>query len=1061
MFPCQTCLRESERIDQYNKHQLEHRADHEMKFACRYSNCNFISPTYLGFKQHLLRDHKYADEGHFKCHYKGCEFICRNVDILKRHYNEHIQETSVGIICPFCPSTDQKFNSKGSYNVHVTKFHNDLYESHSYSPPDNISEQLDISSELPPRELMVPDVSQSNHLPEMETDSSTDSLHQNTDGPEKSNETNFVHAPIERNESGCSEIIQNPHLDDDHSASEFPPEVIQTETRVSAPYQSTSEMIIRNPQSAMIAPRNKRKMNSETTTRSTKEICSNASLADRRREVIFATKSKRKNCSEMTALHAKKFRTEPPLSTNNIANENIKNDTIKQYGRSLISLTLESHATEPVIQTMIDNNYQVFESCRNHFFDSISSFELADRDKRCILDGFKKSFTPMTEMFDPNSGCFRSTFRRNQFYDTNFDFVPPQRIFICNPNGEITDFSYSYVPIFETLRVMLKNEDIRQYCENSNVKSNNKGFFDIKDGNVVKDNEFFQQENIILLGLFQDAFELCSPIGSHKKKHKMLGFYLTILNLAPHLRSKLKNIKLLLLCKETYQKDYGWDEILRILIRDLKRLETEGITIGCGNGEFVNFKGSIVVVFGDNLGSHSIGGFCESFNKCLYICRYCDMTMPEFLQNPLLVRPFRTLGKYDKCVSDVAKTKKLHVKGIKKRSKLDELEHFEVMKPGLSPCVDHDIYEGFAAFDMWLCINHFVKEGYIRIGFLNYRLNDLRLKKGGKIFIPKVSLKTRKTKQSKLIGTASQIKRLINIFPVVVADAMKKRAYFDPVWRMFLALRNVCSLASASAMSRGQVSLFKTYCEEYIKLRVKCFPKVQLRPKHKYLMHYFDLIHHFGPPSKNSTLRFEGKHNYFKQAAEQIQNYKDITQTLAVHHERMQSINDNSCAPFCEPFVSKRYDVNDYDDTVSAKLFEYFGSDFVSQLLVSERITVCGTTYEKDMMLCVDKSKYGNFVTCKISLILVSLDHSDVFFLGNTNEVVKNDDFGIYKFVEYASHEMRCKELSIFSHSNLLSPEPFLQTEIKSVPVLLAKYEPFDPQLWMYVSTCVTGSDST
>ncbi|KAJ8671532.1 hypothetical protein QAD02_002791 [Eretmocerus hayati] len=958
MFLCQTCSREFEHINSYNKHQIEHRNDDKVQIACRYSECNVISVSYLGFKQHLLREHKNADEGWYKCRYKDCKFVCINIDILKNHYSQHVQQTIDGIVCPFCISANKKCSSKASYNVHVTKFHNELYKSHSFSPTDEILEELNLSAQASLSESVNQNVPLSSNLPETESDRSTSSPYRITNETEDSNVSNFTQCFVDTGKGSCSEIIHDlPYFDYSSPVDSFPLVEIESEVRASTSCQSTSTTIPGN---------------SKTTQ--------------------HASKGERKRCSEMTTRNSKKFCTNPTITNHRrvlAPNQNVKSDTIKQYARILISLTSESHATEPVIQTMIDNNYQIFENCKDHFYESISNSELGDRDKQCILDGFKESFAPMSEMFDPKSGCFRSTFMRNKYFDTNFDYVPPQRIFICNPNGEVTEFNYSYVPIFETLKVMLKNKEIREYCINSNVTSNSSGFFDIKDGNVVKDNVFFQQKNVILLGIFQDAFEICSPIGYHKKKHKMIGFYFTILNLPTHLRSKLKNIKLLLLCKETYQKEYGWHEILRILIQDLKRLETEGVTIDCGNGEFVNFKGSIVVVFGDNLGSHSIGGFCESFNEILYICRDCDMTMTEFLQNPLVVKPFRTLEDYDKCVSEVSKTKKTHVKGIKNRSRFDELEHFKVMNPGLPPCLDHDIYE----------------------------------------------------------GTASQIRRFINIFPVIVADAMKKRAYSDPVWKMVLALRNVCSLASASAMSDGQVSLFKTYCEEYIQLRRECFPKVKLRPKHKYLMHYFNLIHHFGPLSKNSTLRFEAKHNYFKQSAKQIQNYKDITQTLAVHHERMQSINDNSCTLFCESFMSKKYDINDYDHNVSAILHEYFGPQLVNQLLICGKITFCGTSYEKDMMLCVDKSEYGNFVKCKVLLILVSLDHSEIFFLGNTDEIIKCNDFGVYEIVEYAGQEMRCKGLSIFSHSSLLSPEPFLQTEIQSVPVLLAKYEPFDPQL--------------
>ncbi|KAJ8681611.1 hypothetical protein QAD02_017403 [Eretmocerus hayati] len=163
----------------------------------------------------------------------------------------------------------------------------------------------------------------------------------------------------------------------------------------------------------------------------------------------------------------------------------------------------------------------------------------------------------MSEIFDPEGGCLRSTFTRKSYFNSNFDYKPPLPVPIYDSGGKEATFTYSYVNILKTITLMLKNKDIRQFCMKPNVTKDPRGFFDLKDGNVIHKNEFFLQEYTIHLGIFQDAFELCSPVGSHKKKNKMLGFYFTLLNLPPDLRSKLKNIKLIFLCKESYQRDYG------------------------------------------------------------------------------------------------------------------------------------------------------------------------------------------------------------------------------------------------------------------------------------------------------------------------------------------------------------------------------------------------------------------------------------------------------------------------------------------------------------------------
>ena len=147
---------------------------------------------------------------------------------------------------------------------------------------------------------------------------------------------------------------------------------------------------------------------------------------------------------------------------------------------------------------------------------------------------------------------------------------------------------------------------------------------------------------------------------------------MTLLNLPPLLRSKTDNIKLVLLCREKYVSTYGWNEILKVLINDLKYLETHGITIKFDN-EIMIYKGSLVVMFGDNLGSHQIGGYTENFSNSAYFCRYCEKSSAEFNSNPLKGKPLK-------------KNKKM-IKGIKADSALNDLQHYHVAKRGLPPCI--------------------------------------------------------------------------------------------------------------------------------------------------------------------------------------------------------------------------------------------------------------------------------------------------------------------------------------------------------------------------------------
>lgn len=66
-----------------------------------------------------------------------------------------------------------------------------------------------------------------------------------------------------------------------------------------------------------------------------------------------------------------------------------------------------------------------------------------------------------------------------------------------------------------------------------------KGIYtDFTDGNVFLNNTFFQDNpRALRLILYQDSFEIVTPIGPARKKYKLLAVYLSIGNLSDHIRS--------------------------------------------------------------------------------------------------------------------------------------------------------------------------------------------------------------------------------------------------------------------------------------------------------------------------------------------------------------------------------------------------------------------------------------------------------------------------------------------------------------------------------------------
>lgn len=124
------------------------------------------------------------------------------------------------------------------------------------------------------------------------------------------------------------------------------------------------------------------------------------------------------------------------------------------------------------------------------------------------------------------------------------------------------------------------------------------------------------------------------------------------------------------------------------IVDDLKELEENGIL----------YKGARLPVyplflFGDNLGSHQVGGFIEYFGG-EYWCRYCDITSEEFHERPHIGNNLKTPEEYRQHGQEALDNNLTHFKGMKFDSIFNECEDYHVCGPGLPPCICHDFHEG-------------------------------------------------------------------------------------------------------------------------------------------------------------------------------------------------------------------------------------------------------------------------------------------------------------------------------------------------------------------------------
>jgi hypothetical protein len=193
------------------------------------------------------------------------------------------------------------------------------------------------------------------------------------------------------------------------------------------------------------------------------------------------------------------------------------------------------------------------------------------------------------------------------------------------------------------------------------------------------------------------------------KTHKLGIVLFTLGNVHPKFRSSLKVIHLIATATAPVIEKHGIDCILKPFLDDIRKLESTGVSVTI-RGVPRTFYGSLLVFLADNLASHLLGGFKESFSFATRICRTCnasqDTYRTSFNSNDFLLRTEHQ----HKIQCDLLQGSLLsHFSqsyGINQKSALSELENFKIVEGGLPHDAMHDICKGVCCREIPLLLLH-------------------------------------------------------------------------------------------------------------------------------------------------------------------------------------------------------------------------------------------------------------------------------------------------------------------------------------------------------------------
>lgn len=121
------------------------------------------------------------------------------------------------------------------------------------------------------------------------------------------------------------------------------------------------------------------------------------------------------------------------------------------------------------------------------------------------------------------------------------------------------------MPLLSNLCKLLNDDTIIEEIDTCSKRVHTNGFLeDFCDGSIYNSHLLFSQDSTPLqIVAYYDELEICNPLGSHIKKHKLGIVFYTLANISPHLRSQLKMINLAIVASVPIIEKHGLDKILQ------------------------------------------------------------------------------------------------------------------------------------------------------------------------------------------------------------------------------------------------------------------------------------------------------------------------------------------------------------------------------------------------------------------------------------------------------------------------------------------------------------------
>lgn len=322
---------------------------------------------------------------------------------------------------------------------------------------------------------------------------------------------------------------------------------------------------------------------------------------------------------------------------------------------------------------------------------------------------------------------------------------------------------------------------------------------------------------------------------------------------------------------------------------------------------------------------NGIFGFVESF-RATYFCRRCESSITE-CQTQVKVNDekIRKESTYLALLNNIDPKKEVYIesKGLKKFCIFNQLAVFSIFD-NFSIDVMHDLNEGVISFFLVQFFKYLENNTSLTLSAIQTNVRDYPYGRLWTKYKPSPFTIDKDTK--KLNQNAMQTYCLMVHLPFIF---FAFKTNIPCMWKAMENLLSTMQIVYSNTIRETDIIRLEKHIESHLSFIVTKL-KLDLLPKHHFLLHYANFIRASGPPIHSWMMRYESKHKFLNDISKRSSNFNHLSKTLVTRHQMFLCVNVQSFEPNIVP--SKTL----YDVTKSKNYSKY--STHLQRFFVGENL---------------------------------------------------------------------------------------------------------------------------